>query len=218
MQTQVLTPAKQLLLLDAKSTQDIEFLLPETNEYHTVTVISKQYNYKNKQLLTVEDKLPILVNYRPTNLHAEFSCKRFFISELIKRIKFYLICKYKFFFSIKTVKQLELNIIRDIDVFDSSQSTFTMSAKLTVEYHKSGDKYNTQDNWYTETFSFSSCSLLGDIVLEKSSTLPPDIWNELKNLVVIPKNTEYLFNGNIISFVISNINYKFDIETKELVN
>lgn len=216
MQTQVLKPLPQLLLLDAKEEQHIEFLLPETNEYHTVKVISKQYNYKNGSLLNTESKLPIVVTFKPSNPLAELSCKRYFISRLIEKIKLYLVRKYHFYFSIKTVRELHLNIIREIDVFDSNQSTFTIKAELVVEYFKSGAKYNTEDSYFTETFYFSSCSLLGDIVLDKASTLPPDTWNRLKDFVAVPRGTEYKFDDNIISFNFRQKLFKFDVVTKEL--
>lgn len=212
MQTQV----PHILLLDAKEEQDIEFLLPNTNEYHSVKVISKQYNYRDNKLLDTENKLPILVNFKPSSLPAEYSCKRYFISRLIEKIKLHLVRKYSFYFSIKAVRELHLNINREIDVFDSNQSTFTINAELVVEYFKSGEKYGTEDNYFTETFSFSSVSLLGDIVLEKCTTLPPDTWNLLKDFIAIPRGTEYKFKDNIISFYYKNKEYYFNIETKQL--
>lgn len=216
MQTQVLKPLPQLLLLDAKGEQDIEFLLPNTNEYHSVKVISKQYNYRDGQLLTVEDKLPILVTFKPSNLHAEFSCKRYFVSKLIEKIKLYLIRKYHFYFSIKTVKELHLTINKQVDVFDSTKGTYEISATLIVEYFKSGEKYGTEDTYFTETFSFSSCSLLGDIVLDTASTLPPDTYNLLKDFIAVPRGTKYKFKDNIISFFYKQKEYYYDITTNQL--
>jgi hypothetical protein len=216
MQTQILKPLPQVLFIDSARIQDIEFLLPETNEYHTVKLISKQYNYKNNELLTVEDKVPIVVTFKPNTRLAEISCKRYFISRLIEKIKLHLVRKYHFYFSIKSVQELHLNIIREIDVFDSNISTFTINAKLVVEYFKSGKKYNTEDSYFTEEFVFSSCSLLGDIVLDTSTTLPPDTWNCIKDFISIPRGTTYSFNDNTIQFKYRNKDYYWNIENKQL--
>ena len=203
--------ATKVLFLDAEDEQDIEFLLTGTNEYHNIKVTSKEYCYKNKRLISEKNKLPIVVNFKPATKATELSCKRYFISRIIERIKNYLVRDYKFYFSIKTVKELHLIINKYIDVFDNSQYTYELSCKLVLEYNNLGKSY-------IEEFNFSKLSLLGDVALDTATTLPPVYWNCIKDIIHIPKNTIYKFNGNIISFVISNINYKFDIETKELVN
>lgn len=219
MQTQILKPLPKLLFLDSPEEQIIEFLLPNTNEYHQIKVTSKQYNYKNNELLSIEDKVPIIVTFKPNSKIAEISCKRYFVSRLIERIKLYLVRKYHFYFSIKAVKELHLNIIREIDVFDSNISTFTINAVLVVEYFKSGEKYGTygtKDTYFIEEFVFSSCSLLGDIVLDEASTLPPDTWNLLRNYIAIPRGTTYKFNNDVISFNYKNKQYYWNIEDRHL--
>ena len=211
MQTQVLKPLPHILFLDSNEEQEIEFLLPNTNEYHSVNVITKQYSYKNNELVSTENKLPIICTFKPSSKVAELSCKRYFISKLIERIKLYLVRKYHFYFSIKTVRKLHLNIRHDIDVFDSTKGTYEIKAKLVVEYFK-----RETNATFNEEFNFSSCSLLGDIVLDTATTLPPDTWNILKDLISIPRGTIYKFNNNIISFIYYNKEYYFDIETKQL--
>lgn len=203
--------ATKVLFLDADDEQIIDFLLPNTNEYHSIKVTSKQYSYKNGRLLNEENKLPIVVSYKPSTKTTELSCKRYFISRIIERIKNYLVREYEFYFSIKTVKELHLIINKNIDVFDNNQYTYELSCKLVLEYNNLG-------RYYIEEFNFSRLSLLGDIVLDTTTTLPPVYWNCIKDIIHIPKNTIYKFNGNIISFIIANINYKFDIETKEFIS
>lgn len=216
MQTQILKPLPYILFLDSEETQEIEFLLPNTNEYHSVNVITKQYNYKNNELVSTETKLPIICTFKPTSKIAELSCKRYFISKLIEKIKLYLVRKYSFYFSIKAVRELHLIITREIDVFDSQQSTFILSCKLVLEYFKNGSKYNCENSYFNEEFNFSSVSLLGDIVLDTATTLPPVYWNILKDLISIPRGTIYKFNNNVISFIYYNKEYYFDIENKQL--
>lgn len=203
--------ATKVLFLDSQDEQNIEFLLPNTNEYHSLKVASKQYSYKDGKLLNEENKLPIAVSYTPSTKTTELSCKRYFISRIIERLKLHLVRKYQFYFSIKSVKELHLIINKNIDVFDNNQYTYELSGILVLQYNK-------QDLHYTEKFNFSKISLLGDIVLDTTTTLPPVYWNYIKDIMHIPKNTIYVFYDNTFSFVVNNINYKFDIDTKELVN
>ena len=203
--------ATKVLFLNSEEEQIIEFLLPITNERHTVKVISKEFSFKDNKLIREDNKLPIVVGFKPSTKYAEMSCKRYFISRIIEKIKLYLIKKYSFYFSIKAVKELHLRINKTLDVFDKEQYTYQLSCSMLLEYNK-------QNKYYTEEFVFSSVSLLGDIVLFSTTTLPPLYWNVVKDLMHIPKNTVYYFNENIISFIINNIEYKFDIETKQLFN
>lgn len=201
----------KLFFISSKETQDIEFFLPETNEYHCFSLTSKEFIFKNNKLVNEENKIPIIVTAIPNTKLSEFSCKRYFISRIIERIKLHLIRKYEYFFSIKTVKKLDLIIVKTLDVFDSNDYTYQLKGKLTVEY-------TNKNKIYLETFNFSELSLLGEITLENASTLPPNYFNIIKYQVSIPKNTLFWFYDNVISFNINTINYKFDIETKELMN
>lgn len=199
----------KVLFLDANKEQQIDFLLPENHEYHNIKVISKQYTYRDKKLINEEYKLPIAVTYVPSDKEKEDSCKRFFISQIIRKIKEHLVGDYSFFFAIKTVKELQLNIIKTLDVFDSSQYTYQLNAKLVVEYNKEGVVFN-------EEFVFSEVSLVLPCKLKTATTLPPVYWHIVRNYLNIPKGTLYSFNDKIITFTVNGIKYELDIVTEQL--
>jgi len=201
----------KVLFLDSQESQQIEFLLPFTNEYHQILVTSKEVTYRNKKLINKENKLPIVCTIAPSTKISELSCKRYFVSKLIQKLKLELVRKYSFFFSIKAVKELNLLITQELDIFDSLMSTYTLSANLILDYSS-----KEKEKEFIETFVFSKVSLLGDIVLDTSTTLPPIAWNVLKNYVAIPKNTVYSFKENNITFSIGKNNYTFNINTNQV--
>ena len=101
---------KQLFLLDCLPSQEIELYLTNTNTYTTLTVSSKEIITKNGAVVAYSNKMPILVTHKPVLSNSKLSCKRYFISRIIEKMKLTLIKQHLFHFDINKVKDLDLKI------------------------------------------------------------------------------------------------------------
>lgn len=214
------------LIWQNKSEQIFDFILSD-GTYHEIKVRS---NYG----------FPIIVDKDniPNTKESQYSCIRYCISLLIKRIRELLVEKYKFVFDFKNIRQLILDIRQEKSGFN--ETIYKLSVTLIKEYETDNDSKLTNPKTikkikdgklvvcYLHEFYFDNISIFGDINLKSSTTLPPDIFNQINNNFYIPQpqqineekinyKTIFEFSDKLIHFEINKNKYIYDLELNELI-